>query len=431
MKIHISPSEVHGTVAAPPSKSMAHRAVICAALAHGRSRLHNLEYSKDITATVGAMRQLCARIAADPADPATLQVEGLGGWATVTRPVDCCESGSTLRLLWPLFSLTNQKITFTGRGKLMQRPLSVYEQIAAEQKLRFARDPDAGTTSLWGCLRPGVYEVPGDVSSQFISGLLLALPLLDAGSVIRIAPPFESRSYVELTLAAMHSFGVTALWQNEYTLAVPGGQKYQPVEDYTVEGDYSNAAFFAVLGAVRGGVTVTGLAADTLQGDAAILDILARCGAKFTRSGDAVAFEAAQLRGVTVDLADCPDLGPILMVLGALAMGEMKLVNAGRLRIKESDRIAAMEAELRKFGVDITSTADTVTVRGTTAAGLHPPAQPLAAHNDHRVVMSLTVLALAGGFAAEIEDAQAVEKSWPAFFEAAASLGAKVSNANG
>ena len=427
MRVHITPGPVSGTVAVPPSKSMAHRAVICSALAHGRSTLYNLEYSKDITATIGAMRQLCARI---EQQGDSLQVEGVGGWHTVTRPVDCCESGSTLRLLWPLFSLTNQKITFTGRGKLMQRPLSVYEKIAADQKLRFARDPDAGTTSLWGQIRPGVYDVPGNLSSQFISGLLLALPLLEQGSVIRIAPPFESRSYVQLTLAAMQAFGVTALWQNETTLAIPGGQKYTPA-DYTVEGDYSNAAFFAVLGAVKGGITVTGLAPDSLQGDAVILDILQRAGAKFTRSGDAVSFEAAQLQGVTVDLADCPDLGPILMVLGALAMGETTLVNAGRLRIKESDRIAAMEEELRKFGVDIASTADTVKVRGTTAAGLHAPTQTLYDHIDHRVVMSLTVLALAGGFAADIEGAQAVQKSWPAFFEAAKQLGAKVETTDG
>ena len=423
MRIRIQPGALQGTLAAPPSKSMAHRAVICAALARGHSRLHGLEYSQDINATIGAMRQLCARIAPQGD---TLAVEGLGGWATVTRPVDCCESGSTLRLLWPLFTLTNQKITFTGRGKLMQRPLSVYEDIAASQKLRFARDAAAGTVSVWGQLRPGVYELPGNVSSQFISGLLLALPLLEQGSVIRITPPFESRSYVQLTLAAMQAFGVTALWQNETTLVVPGGQKYCPVEDYTVEGDYSNAAFWAVYGAVRGGFTLTNLPADTLQGDAVILDILRQSGARFTREGDAVAFEAAQLRGFTAALADCPDLGPILMVLGALAMGETTLKNAGRLRLKESDRIAAMEAELRKFGVEIHSTGDTVTVRGTTAAGLHAPTEPLCAHNDHRVVMSLTVLALAGGFEAEIEDAQAVQKSGPAFFAAAAALGAQV-----
>ena len=421
MRIRIYPGALQGTLAAPPSKSMAHRAVICAALAQGRSRLHGLEFSQDITATVEAMRQLCARIF--PAEDC-LAVEGLGGWATVTRPVDCGESGSTLRLLWPLFTLTNQKVIFTGRGKLMQRPLSVYEEIAARQKLRFARGENS--VSVWGQIRPGVYELPGNLSSQFISGLLLALPLLEQGSVLRIAPPFESRSYVQLTLAAMQAFGVTALWQNETTLAVPGGQKYCPVEDYTVEGDYSNAAFWAVYGAARGGITLTNLPADTLQGDAVILDILCRSGARFTREGDTVAFEAAQLQGFTADLADCPDLGPILMVLGALAMGETTLKNAGRLRLKESDRIAAMEAELRKFGVEIHSTGDTVTVQGTTAAGLHAPTEPLCAHNDHRVVMSLTVLALAGGFEAEIEDAQAVQKSWPAFFEAAAALGAQV-----
>lgn len=425
MRVHIHPGAVSGVLAAPPSKSMAHRAVICAALAHGRSTLSNIEYSKDITATIGAMRQLCARITEEEGG---LRVEGIGGFATVTRPVDCGESGSTLRFLWPLFSLTNQKITFTGKGRLLQRPLTVYEEIAKNQRLRTEKGENS--ISVWGQIRPGVYELPGDVSSQFISGLLLSLPLLESGSVIRITPPFESRSYVQLTLAAMEAFGVKAMWQNEHTLVVPGGQKYTPA-DYTVEGDYSQAAFWAVLGAVKGGITLTGLAEQSLQGDAAILPILQRCGAKFTRSGDAVTFEAARLQGTVIDLADCPDLGPILMVLGALAMGETRIINAGRLRIKESDRIAAMETELRKFGVDITSTEDTVTVRGSTVAGLHAPSGVLSGQNDHRVVMSLTMLALAGGFHADIEGAQAVEKSWPAFFDAAHSLGAKVTKSNG
>lgn len=427
MRIHLDAGPVGGTLAAPPSKSMAHRAVICAALARGVSHVCNLEYSRDITATIGAMRQLCARIR-EQADG--LRVEGIGGFATVTRPVDCGESGSTLRFLWPLFSLTDQKITFTGQGRLMQRPLSVYEEIAQRQGLRTEKGEN--TVGVFGRLRPGEYPVPGDVSSQFISGLLLALPLLEKDSVIRIAPPFESRSYVQLTLAAMAAFGVTARWLDPFTLEVPGGQRYTPA-DYTVEGDYSQAAFPAVLGAVCGGIAITGLPEGSLQGDAAILPILQRCGAAFTRSGDAVRFEApaAPLRGTHIDLADCPDLGPILMVLGALCEGETVITNAGRLRIKESDRIAAMEAELRRFGVQITSTEDAVTVQGTGAAGLHAPAVPLDGHNDHRVVMSLTVLALACGFAADIDGAEAVAKSWPGFFDEIQKLGARMVRCDG
>lgn len=427
MRIHLEAGPAAGTLAAPPSKSLAHRAVICAALARGVSHISNLEYSRDITATIGAMRQLCARIYEQDG---RLRVEGIGGFATITRPVDCGESGSTLRFLWPLFSLTDQKVTFTGQGRLMQRPLSVYEEIAQRQGLRTEKGEN--TVSVFGRVHPGEYRVPGDVSSQFISGLLLALPLLEKDSVIRITPPFESRSYVQLTLAAMAAFGVAARWQDPFTLLVPGGQRYAPA-DYTVEGDYSQAAFFAVLGAACGGITITGLPERSLQGDAAILPIVQRCGAAFTRSGGTVRFEkpAAPLRGTHIDLADCPDLGPILMVLGALCEGETVITNAGRLRIKESDRIAAMEAELRRFGVQIASTEDTVTVQGTGAAGLHAPAGPLDGHNDHRVVMSLTVLALAGGFAADIDGAEAVEKSWLAFFEQVQQLGAKAVRCDG
>ncbi|MBQ7859090.1 MAG: 3-phosphoshikimate 1-carboxyvinyltransferase, partial [Faecalibacterium sp.] len=297
MRVHIHPGAAAGTLAAPPSKSMAHRAVICAALAHGTSRIYNLEYSQDITATIGAMRQLCARITAEEDH---LRVEGLGGFATVTRPVDCGESGSTLRFLWPLFSLTNQKVTLTGRGKLMQRPLTVYDEIAAAQKIRTQRFDDRIT--LFGQIRPGKYTVAGNVSSQFISGLALALPLLEKGSMIQITPPFESRSYVQLTLQAMQAFGVQAFWQGQDTLIIPGQQKYTPA-DYTVEGDYSQAAFWAVLGAAKGGITLTGLAETTLQGDAAILPILKACGANIARTGDRVTFEPARMTGTTIDLA--------------------------------------------------------------------------------------------------------------------------------
>lgn len=430
MRIRLSPGPVQGTIAAPPSKSLAHRAVICAALAHGVSHLSNLEYSRDITATIGAMRQLCARMYPEENG---LRVEGLGGFATVTRPVDCGESGSTLRFLWPLCSLTGQKVTLTGQGRLLQRPLSVYEEIAARQGIRTGRDENS--VSVFGQLRSGRYDLPGDVSSQFISGLLLALPLLEKGSSLHISPPFESRSYVQLTLAAMSAFGVQACWRDERTLAVPGGQRYSPA-DYTVEGDYSQAAFFAVLGAACGGIAISGLAEDSLQGDAAILPILKRCGAVFTRSGDTVRFEkpAAPLQGTAIDLADCPDLGPILMVLGALCQGETVITHAGRLRIKESDRIAAMEEELRKFGAELSSTADggdTIVVCGRGAAGLHPPQAALCGHNDHRVVMSLTMLALACGFEAELDGAQAVEKSWPAFFDQLQALGAKAVRQDG
>ena len=420
MNITIKSSRtVGGNIAAPPSKSMAHRAVLCAALAKGTSHLHHLAFSKDISATLGAAARLCARVTTGENDAV---VEGLGRFLPVDAPVDCCESGSTLRFLIPLASLTGQEVTFTGRGRLMERPQSVYKTLYQQQGLRFEQGADRLTVE--GALTPGEYELAGNVSSQFISGLLFALPLLDGESTLHLIPPVESRSYIDMTRAVQAAFGVTSRWLDGNTLALPGRQHYRPC-DYDVEGDYSQAAFPAVLGAVCGGVTVTGLRPDTLQGDAVILDILRRCGAQFTRDGDAVIFAKAPLHGVDIDLADCPDLGPVLMVLGLLCEGTTVIRNAERLRLKESDRIAAMEAELRACGGVLESEGGTITVHGC-AEHLHAPEGILHGHNDHRVVMSLAVLSSAAGLPLTVDDAEAIQKSWPNFFAAIRPLGVEV-----
>ena len=406
-----------GVLAAPPSKSMAHRAVLCAALADGESRLTGLAHSQDIDATLAAAAALGA------------QVEAGEGWARIAgaaplqapaAPVDCCESGSTLRFLIPLAALTGRPVAFTGRGRLMQRPQSVYQELFASQGLRFEQEGD--TLTVAGPLRPGCFSLAGDVSSQFISGLLFALPLLDGDSRLCLKPPVESRSYIEMTRAAQSRFGVASAWLDEYTLAVPGGQAYRP-RDMAIEGDWSQAAFPAALGVLAGDVTVTGLEPGTLQGDAVILDILRRCGGRAEAVTGGVRFQKSALHGTKIDLADCPDLGPILMALGLLCEGETVIANAGRLRLKESDRIAAMEQELRKLGGRIESDGGTVTVRRSV---LHAPAGPLWGHNDHRVVMSLTVLAAAAGLPVQIDGAEAVAKSWPGFFAAVRQLGVEV-----
>ena len=406
-----------GVLAAPPSKSMAHRAVLCAALADGESRLTGLAHSQDIDATLAAAAALGA------------QVEAGEGWARIAgaaplqapaAPVDCCESGSTLRFLIPLAALTGRPVAFTGRGRLMQRPQSVYQELFASQGLRFEQEGD--TLTVAGPLRPGCFSLAGDVSSQFISGLLFALPLLDGDSRLCLKPPVESRSYIEMTRAAQSRFGVASAWLDEYTLAVPGGQAYRP-RDMAIEGDWSQAAFPAALGVLAGDVTVTGLEPGTLQGDAVILDILRRCGGRAEAVPGGVRFQKSALHGTKIDLADCPDLGPILMALGLLCEGETVITNAGRLRLKESDRIAAMEQELRKLGGRIESDGGTVTIR---RRALHAPAGPLWGHNDHRVVMSLTVLAAAAGLPVQIDGAEAVAKSWPGFFAAVRQLGVEV-----
>ena len=406
-----------GVLAAPPSKSMAHRAVLCAALADGESRLTGLAHSQDIDATLAAAAALGAQV---EAGESWARIAGAAPLQAPAAPVDCCESGSTLRFLIPLAALTGRPVAFTGRGRLMQRPQSVYQELFASQGLRFEQEGD--TLTVAGPLRPGCFSLAGDVSSQFISGLLFALPLLDGDSRLCLKPPVESRSYIEMTRAAQSRFGVASAWLDEYTLAVPGGQAYRP-RDMAIEGDWSQAAFPAALGVLAGDVTVTGLEPGTLQGDAVILDILRRCGGRAEAVPGGVRFQKSALHGTKIDLADCPDLGPILMALGLLCEGETVITNAGRLRLKESDRIAAMEQELRKLGGRIESDGGTVTIR---RSALHAPAGPLWGHNDHRVVMSLTVLAAAAGLPVQIDGAEAVAKSWPGFFAAVRQLGVEV-----
>lgn len=409
MRALLYPSALKGQVAAPPSKSAAHRALICAALAGGESRIHGVLPSADMEATLRAVTALGARVSLAGE---TALVTGCGGVLRAAgTPVDCGESGSTLRFLLPLFALSSTPARLTGRGRLPQRPLEPYAAVFQGRGLAFAQD--AGGVSFCGPLEAGVYELPGDVSSQFVSGLLFALPLLQGPSEIRIRPPFESRPYVDMTLDALAAFGVTAAFTGGLTLAVPGAQAYR-ARPYQVEGDASQAAFFLTLGAVLGGVTVTGLNPATRQGDRAMADILARCGAS--------PGQKRPLRATQVDLADCPDLGPILMALGLFCQGETLLYNAGRLRLKESDRAAAMQEELAKLGGRVRLEGDRVYIQG---GPLHE-GPPLSSHGDHRVAMALAVAALCAGVPAAIDGAEAVNKSFPGFFGALQALGARV-----
>ena len=415
MRIRIEPSHIGGIITTPPSKSMAHRAVLCAALGDGISTVTNLAFSRDVLATLSAVRDLGCRV--DRAEGG-VRLTPAKGFATIHHPVDCGESGSTLRFLIPLFALTGQKVLFTGHGRLMQRPQQVYADLLPAHGTRFTQD-ESGIT-VFGAPRAGNFALPGNVSSQFVSGLLFALPLLETSSTITVAPPLESRSYIELTRSMQAQYGVHSEWKAETTLFIPGGQRYHAA-DTVIEGDFSQAAFFSVLGALCGDITITGLPGKTRQGDAAIFDILNRAGASMQFDVGAVRLAAHSLSAVTTDLSDCPDLGPLLMVLGACSAGTTTIVNAARLRIKESDRIDAMEQELRKFGCSISSTQDTVTIIG---GGLHAPNAVLSAHNDHRIAMSLAVLALANGFSAELDGAESVQKSWPDFWEVLRRTGA-------
>ena len=401
MRAIIETGAARGCVAAPPSKSCAHRLLIGAALAAGESRIDGVAMSQDILATMDCVRMLGAEVREENG---RLWVKGCGGRpaAGASLPVlPCRESGSTLRFLIPTALCAGGGV-FRGAERLMARGVSVYEELLKERGVAFAVERDALTVS--GRLQPGLYRLRGDVSSQFISGLLFALPLLEEDSVIEILPPFESRGYVDMTLEALNVFGIRVDRQEETRFLVPGGQRYQPAQ-VTVEGDWSQAAFFYGLNALGGQVNVTGLRADSLQGDRSCERLM----------------KAMTGGSLQADLSDCPDLAPVLFAVAAGLEHGAHFTGTRRLAIKESSRATVMADELSKFGAEISVGENDVKIA---PLPLHRPEKILRGHNDHRVVMALAVLATR--FGGVIDDAQAVSKSYPEFFRDLAALGVQV-----
>lgn len=412
MLARIQPSRLQGSVTVPPSKSMAHRALLCAGLAAGTTQIQGILPSQDMEATCRALTALGASIVRQGS---LARVQGVAGRPKAPQgPVDCGESGSTLRFLIPAFALASAPARLTGRGRLPQRPLGPYGAIFHGQGLPFVQDETG--VSFQGPLAPGNYGLPGDVSSQFISGLLFALPLLPGDSHIRIQPPFESRGYVNMTLQVMDAFGVQAAFLDGLTLRVPGNQRFTaPAAPFLVEGDDSQAAFFLTLDAILGDVSVVGLSPRSIQGDRVMGEILARC-------GHVPGQPPRPLAPFVADLGDCPDLGPILMTLGLFCQGESRLLNAGRLRLKESDRGTAMAQELGKLGGQASLAGDEIRIRQSRLR----PGPALSSHGDHRIAMALAVAALGARIPADIQGAEAVEKSYPDFWKDLAAIGARV-----
>ena len=415
MRARITPAKINsGNITIPPSKSLAHRAIICACLAPGRSVISNIDYSVDIRATIEGMRHFGASI---KEDKDTLFIDGIETFQYDGDVVNCHESGSTLRFFLPLFSLTGRKATFSGSKRLIERPQNVYERLFQEQGINFVREYPNITID--GKLKPGELTLKGNVSSQFITGLLFALPLLETDSKIHIEPPFESRSYVELTIQMLKRFQILVEYEDAYTLIVRGNQQYQPT-DVLVEGDYSQLVFWASLGTLNQTVETHGLDLQSLQGDRKTIDIFQSMNAHVKFLNDGYQFFPSRLDETVIDLNDCPDLGPMLFALATQANGKTTFQNAGRLRIKESDRIEAMETELKKLGCSISSTFDTVTIIGPVKLQGNVT---LHGHNDHRIVMALSILATLADAPVTIDDAQAINKSYPGFFKDLASCG--------
>ncbi len=399
MKVEIKKGIARGEITAPPSKSMAHRLLISAALADGVSTVRGISSCEDVLATADCLRALGAKIEIE-GDNA--QIQGVDSRkAKPIKHLFCRESGSTLRFLIPVAMLSKNEVVFKGAEGLMRRPMTVYENLAAEKGLTYRKNGDEITVC--GPLSSGEYTLVGNVSSQFVSGLLFALPLLEGDSVIHLTTEVESRSYIDLTLEALASFGVSAAWADEQTLYIKGGQKYNAA-DVTVEGDASGAAFTDALNLFGGSVKVNGLREDTLQGDSVYRSL----------------FALLDKGKPNISIGNCPDLAPILFAVSAAKNGAVFL-NTARLKIKESDRAQAMAAELRKFGTGVTVNENSVVIE---PLEFHTPTETLCGYNDHRIVMALSVLCtLTGG---EIEGAEAISKSYTSFFEHLKQLGIEV-----
>lgn len=397
MKAIFQPCQLSGTVDAPPSKSMAHRYLIGAALSGQRCILSGVDYSEDILASIDCLKALGVEITTD-GDKVSVNPEG---FMKTDEPVlECRESGSTLRFFIPLALCLGNPVILKGSQRLFERPLDIYAELCREKGFSFVKGTNF--VSLCGKLKSGNYRLRGDISSQFITGLIFALIYLGEDSSIEIVPPFESRSYINLTISALKSFGADVDFTDEYSIQIKKSRMYS--FSGRIEGDYSNAAFLDAFNCIGSDARIGNLNPDSLQGDRVYADY----------------FRQISEGTPTLDISDCPDLGPILFALASLKNGAV-FTGTDRLKAKESDRGTAMHEELAKLGGGLIFRDNTMIVP---KQELRYTDVLLSGHNDHRIVMALSViLSQIGG---SVDDAQAVRKSYPGFFDDIRRLGAKV-----
>lgn len=440
MNVTITPAKLTGAVTPPPSKSQAHRVLIAAALADGESVISNVAYSQDIEATMDCLENLGAEFVREGS---AVTVRGMG--ANAMSPLrrlayprlDCGESGSTLRFLIPVALAVRGGGIFTGRGRLMERPQKPYFDLFDEKGIFY--EQRGGVLTAAGLLTPGMYRLPGNVSSQFVTGLLYALPLLDGDSEIILTSPLESWAYVDMTLDVLKAFGVQAKWENTSTLFIPGGQIYRPC-DMAIEADWSQAAFWYAAQALGNPVTVAGMNQRSIQGDREFLEWVRMVKNEPMNGGFTVttpiwgtplgeAAPASQSRGcaVSIDASQNPDLVPPLAVMGTLMNGMLNIENAARLRIKESDRLASVTAVLTALGASVMECPDSLTVCGKDrlAGGVK-----VDSFNDHRIAMMAAIAATRCDKPVTITGAQCVAKSYPDFWAEYERLDGKIQKTN-
>jgi len=415
--VTIEPSQLKGAVTIPPSKSMSHRAIMAAGLAKGESQVSNLIFSKDIIATIGCMENVGATI---QRGESSVSVKGIGGVSIKDNAFMCNESGSTIRFMIPIGMMDksyDEEIVFHGEGRLKTRPMTPYFDIFDEKGIKYDYQ-DSLPLSIWGSLEAGHYKLPGDVSSQFVTGLMYALSLNEAPSTIEMTSTLESRSYVDMTIDVMKDFGVTIEHDDYKVFKIKGNTPFT-ARSYEVEGDYSQVAFYIVAGLINGDLKLKGLKETSLQGDSAILSIVKEMGGDIAFVDGVLEVKKSETQGIAIDMSEIPDMLPAISVLAALSKGKTTLYNGQRIRLKESDRIKAMYTELSKLGANVTETEDGLIIEGADKLN----GGDVEGWNDHRIVMALAMAGTAATDKVSITDAHAITKSYPHFFEDLKAIG--------
>lgn len=415
--IKICPSVLQGKVKIPASKSLCHRAIIAAGLASGRSVIDNVIFSDDIVASCNGMKALGTDMLFEKDSVAITGAKFLN---SVESTIDCNESGSTLRFLIPIALLTGNEITFTGKGRLGSRPLTPYYSIFNEQNIKYSSNTGLPLT-IKGTLKPGEYKLPGNISSQFITGLMFALPLLEADSKITITTALESKGYIDLTQSLLKKYSINIENHNYSEFYIKGNQSYKAC-NYRVEGDFSQAAFWLVAGVLSEQIQCEDINIDSLQGDKVILDIIKNMGGNIDIKENKITARNSKTSGITIDASNCPDLVPIVSVLAAVSSGTTRIINAQRLRIKESDRLKAMTIELSKLGADIAETSDGLIIHGkhNLKGGI------VSSWNDHRIAMALAIASIKCTEPLILENFDVIKKSYPEFYKDFITLGGNV-----
>ena len=417
MIVTITPRKLSGTIAAIPSKSHVHRLLICAALGDRPATLPCRVVSQDIEATMRCLRALGAEIAVDGS---VIAVTPLDRNASGAVELDPGESGSTYRFMTPLAAALGRKARFTLHGKLPSRPMDdLWNEMERHGVVITGKGTDHPVVE--GRLTAGRYRLPGTVSSQFFTGLLFALPLLEGSSRVLIADRLESAGYVDMTLAALAAFGIV-IGRSAGRFSVSGAQRYVAPAGLRAEGDWSNAAFWLCAGAAGAKLAVTGLALPSLQGDSAVAEILRRMSAKVSIAGDSITVAPAELRETCIDVGDTPDLVPALAVAAAAVKGRTAIVNVGRLRLKESDRVASVCGALNALGGHAVPDGDCILIDGcgSLRGGI------VDACDDHRIAMLGAAASVLCSETVTITGAEAVDKSYTGFFDDFAVLGGVV-----